>query len=67
MSGIYEPEFYDCVIPKSFSGTGAKSWNPALLRKAAGVIKHTTVRPPTRSLDPAGIEELWQIGRETQA
>jgi 2-keto-3-deoxy-L-arabinonate dehydratase len=35
--------------------------------KAAGVIKHTTVRPPTRSLDPAGIEELWQIGRETQA
>jgi 4-hydroxy-tetrahydrodipicolinate synthase len=35
--------------------------------KAAGVIKHATVRPPTRSLDPAGIEELWQIGRETQA
>jgi len=29
--------------------------------KAAGVIKHTTVRPPTRSLDPAGIEELRQI------
>ncbi|MBO0862671.1 MAG: dihydrodipicolinate synthase family protein, partial [Chloracidobacterium sp.] len=35
--------------------------------KAAGVIKHSTVRPPTRSLDPAGIEELWQIGREIQA
>lgn len=35
--------------------------------KAAGVIKHTTVRPPTRSLDPAGIEELQQIGEETRA
>jgi 4-hydroxy-tetrahydrodipicolinate synthase len=35
--------------------------------KAAGVIRHTTVRPPTRSLDPAGIEELWQISREAQA
>ncbi|NOT61287.1 MAG: dihydrodipicolinate synthase family protein [Acidobacteria bacterium] len=29
--------------------------------KAAGVIKHTTVRPPTRSLDDASIEELQQI------
>ncbi|MDX2029810.1 MAG: dihydrodipicolinate synthase family protein [Blastocatellia bacterium] len=29
--------------------------------KAAGIIKHTAVRPPTRSLDPAGIEELQQI------
>ena len=29
--------------------------------KAAGIIEHTTVRPPTRSLDPAGIEELEQI------
>ena len=35
--------------------------------KAAGVIKHATVRPPTRSLDPAGIEELQQIGKEIQA
>jgi 2-keto-3-deoxy-L-arabinonate dehydratase len=33
--------------------------------KAAGVIKHATVRPPTRSLDPAGIEELRQIVRES--
>ncbi|HEY6403558.1 MAG TPA: dihydrodipicolinate synthase family protein [Blastocatellia bacterium] len=32
--------------------------------KAAGVIKHATVRPPTRSLDPAGIEELRQIAGE---
>jgi 2-keto-3-deoxy-L-arabinonate dehydratase len=29
--------------------------------KAAGIIKHCTVRPPTRSLDPTGIEELQQI------
>lgn len=29
--------------------------------KAQGVIKHTTIRPPTRSLDGAGIEELKQI------
>jgi 4-hydroxy-tetrahydrodipicolinate synthase len=31
--------------------------------KAAGVIKQTTVRPPTRSLDPIAREELEQIGR----
>jgi 4-hydroxy-tetrahydrodipicolinate synthase len=29
--------------------------------KAAGVIKHTTVRPPTRALDGVSIEELQQI------
>jgi 4-hydroxy-tetrahydrodipicolinate synthase len=29
--------------------------------RAQGVIRHTTVRPPTRALDPAGIEELQQI------
>lgn len=29
--------------------------------KVAGVIKHVTVRPPTRSLDAIGIEELAQI------
>ena len=29
--------------------------------KAAGVIHHTTIRPPTRSLDPAGVEELQSI------
>jgi 2-keto-3-deoxy-L-arabinonate dehydratase len=29
--------------------------------KAAGIIKHCTVRPPTRSLDPTGVEELQQI------
>lgn len=29
--------------------------------KAAGVIKHTTVRPPTRSLDGLAVEELQQI------
>ena len=29
--------------------------------KAQGVIRHTTVRPPTRSLDGLGIEELQQI------
>ena len=29
--------------------------------KAAGVIKHTTVRPPTRALDGLAIEELQQI------
>jgi 4-hydroxy-tetrahydrodipicolinate synthase len=33
--------------------------------KAAGVIRHATVRPPTRSLDPAGVEELRQIVRES--
>lgn len=32
--------------------------------KAAGVIEHTTVRPPTRSLDPIGREELEQIGHD---
>lgn len=29
--------------------------------KAAGVIKHTAVRPPTRALDSVGIEELRQL------
>jgi 4-hydroxy-tetrahydrodipicolinate synthase len=29
--------------------------------KALSIIKHTTVRPPTRSLDDAGIEELKQL------
>ncbi|MBS1809755.1 MAG: dihydrodipicolinate synthase family protein [Acidobacteria bacterium] len=29
--------------------------------KAAGVIKHTTVRPPTRQLDQMAVEELQQI------
>jgi 2-keto-3-deoxy-L-arabinonate dehydratase len=29
--------------------------------KAAGIIKHTTVRPPTRALDGPGIEELRQL------
>lgn len=29
--------------------------------KAAGIIKHTTVRPPTRALDSLAIEELQQI------
>jgi 2-keto-3-deoxy-L-arabinonate dehydratase len=29
--------------------------------KAAGIIKHCTVRPPTRSLDPTSVEELQQI------
>ena len=29
--------------------------------KAAGVIKHMTVRPPTRSLDGLAVEELQQI------
>jgi 2-keto-3-deoxy-L-arabinonate dehydratase len=29
--------------------------------KARGVINHTTVRPPTRSLDARGVEELQQI------
>ena len=29
--------------------------------KAQGVIKHTTVRPPTRSLDAIAVEELRQI------
>lgn len=29
--------------------------------KARGVIRHTTVRPPTRSLDPVGVEELQEI------
>lgn len=32
--------------------------------QAAGIIKHTTVRPPTRSLDAMGIEELQQIQRD---
>ncbi|MFN0109088.1 MAG: dihydrodipicolinate synthase family protein [Blastocatellia bacterium] len=35
--------------------------------KAAGVIKHTTVRPPTRSLDGIAIEELQQIVNDIQA
>jgi 2-keto-3-deoxy-L-arabinonate dehydratase len=29
--------------------------------KAAGIIKHTTVRPPTRAIDGLGSEELQQI------
>lgn len=29
--------------------------------KAAGIIEHCTVRPPTRSLDPTSVEELQQI------
>jgi 2-keto-3-deoxy-L-arabinonate dehydratase len=32
--------------------------------QAQGIIKHTTVRPPTRSLDPAGLEELRVIAAE---
>lgn len=35
--------------------------------KTAGVIKHTTVRPPTRSLDGIAIEELQQIVSDLQA
>ncbi|MBI1761272.1 MAG: dihydrodipicolinate synthase family protein [Acidobacteria bacterium] len=29
--------------------------------KAAGIIKHATVRPPTRTLDGTGVEELRQL------
>jgi 4-hydroxy-tetrahydrodipicolinate synthase len=29
--------------------------------KSLGIISQTTVRPPTRSLDPLAIEELQQI------
>jgi 2-keto-3-deoxy-L-arabinonate dehydratase len=32
--------------------------------KAAGIIKHCTVRPPTRSLDTTAVEELQQIVEE---
>ena len=32
--------------------------------KAAGIIKHTTVRPPTRALDGVGIEELRQLAED---
>jgi 2-keto-3-deoxy-L-arabinonate dehydratase len=32
--------------------------------KAAGIIKHTTVRPPTRTLDGIAVEELQQIVNE---
>lgn len=35
--------------------------------KAQGIIKHATVRPPTRSLDPVGIEELQQIINDISA
>ena len=35
--------------------------------KAAGVIKQTTVRPPTRSLDGIAVEELQQIVNDIQA
>lgn len=35
--------------------------------KATGVIKHTTVRPPTRSLDGIAVEELQQIVSDLQA
>ena len=31
--------------------------------KAAGVIRSAAVRPPTRSLDPKGLEELEEIRR----
>jgi 4-hydroxy-tetrahydrodipicolinate synthase len=31
--------------------------------KAGGVIKSATVRPPTRALDPVGVEELQEIRR----
>ena len=29
--------------------------------KNLGIIKHTTVRPPTRALDQIALEELQQI------
>ncbi|MCI0391632.1 MAG: dihydrodipicolinate synthase family protein [Acidobacteria bacterium] len=32
--------------------------------KEQRIIKYTTVRPPTRSVDPSGIEELEQIRRD---
>lgn len=32
-----------------------------------GIIKHTTVRPPTRSLDPLGVVELQVIMQELQS
>ena len=32
--------------------------------KAQGVIKHTTIRPPTRALDALAVEELQQIVRD---
>ena len=35
--------------------------------KTAGVIKYTTVRPPTRSLDGIAVEELQQIVSDLQA
>ncbi len=35
--------------------------------KAQGVIRHATARPPTRSLDPRGVEELQVIVRDLQA
>ena len=35
--------------------------------KAAGVIKHTTVRPPTRALDGIAVKELQQIVNDIAA
>lgn len=35
--------------------------------QAAGIIAHCTVRPPTRSLDAIGIEELQQLQRDLVA
>jgi 4-hydroxy-tetrahydrodipicolinate synthase len=34
--------------------------------QAQGIINHTTVRPPTRALDPVGVEELQQIVQDLQ-
>ncbi|MFN7927421.1 MAG: dihydrodipicolinate synthase family protein [Blastocatellia bacterium] len=34
--------------------------------KAQGIIQHTTVRPPTRSLDAVGVEELQQLQHDYQ-
>ncbi|MBL8207490.1 MAG: dihydrodipicolinate synthase family protein [Blastocatellia bacterium] len=35
--------------------------------KAQGIIKHTTVRPPTRALDSIAVEELQQIVKDINA
>ena len=35
--------------------------------KALGIIKHTTVRPPTRALDGIAIEELQQLVSDLNA
>jgi 4-hydroxy-tetrahydrodipicolinate synthase len=34
--------------------------------QAQGIIRHATVRPPTRALDPVGVEELQQIVQDLQ-